>query len=265
MSKRKYPMSEQDAQKIFDQMKELKGGTNMENVTNAILEEEFEIDFDFDDLVEETTVPTPVATPVTDGANALAVEVTEAEVINLNKTKTSKATRKKTATKKSKLEVLKETGAPVATEAISEVAETASNEPQAPQAVQTTATILTTAQKAKNGLKKLSQIETFLNQKFLEREEVIANVLRSLAIGTNMLLLGEPGTGKSDLIQSATSMIEGANHFQWLVNRTSDPAELVGPYSIKAMEQDKFVRKTAGKLPEAHVAFIDEIKLGLLA
>ena len=44
--------------------------------------------------------------------------------------------------------------------------------------------------------------------------------------------------------ETANSLIEGATYFSWLVNRTSDPAELVGPYSIKAMEQDKFIRKT---------------------
>lgn len=108
-------------------------------------------------------------------------------------------------------------------------------------------------------LTKIKGIEAYLNERFVEREEVVTNLLRTLIMGTNMLLLGEPGTGKSDIISTLTSMIKDANHFSWLLNRTSDPAELIGPYSIKAMEQDKFVRKTEGKLPEAHIAFLDEI------
>ncbi len=43
-----------------------------------------------------------------------------------------------------------------------------------------------------------------------------------------------------------------------MLNKTSDPSELLGPYSIKEMENDKFMRITTGKLPEAHIAFIDE-------
>ena len=43
-----------------------------------------------------------------------------------------------------------------------------------------------------------------------------------------------------------------------MLNKTSDPSEILGPYSIKEMENDKFMRITTGKLPEAHIAFIDE-------
>lgn len=74
-----------------------------------------------------------------------------------------------------------------------------------------------------------------------------------------MFLYGPPGTGKSLLVYNICKRIDGARYFQWLLNKTSDPAEILGPYSIKAMEQDKFLRKTNGKLPEAHIAFIDEI------
>ena len=43
-----------------------------------------------------------------------------------------------------------------------------------------------------------------------------------------------------------------------MLNKTSDPSEILGPFSIKEMENDKFMRITTGKLPEAHIAFIDE-------
>lgn len=44
-----------------------------------------------------------------------------------------------------------------------------------------------------------------------------------------------------------------------MLNKTSDPSEVFGPFSVKAMENDKFLRITTGKLPEAHIAFMDEV------
>ncbi|MCR1935309.1 AAA family ATPase [Clostridium tepidum] len=111
----------------------------------------------------------------------------------------------------------------------------------------------------KSGLKKINLIEKELNDFFVEREEVIKDALRALVIGQHMFLYGPPGTGKSLLVYNICKRIDGARYFQWLLNKTSDPAEILGPYSIKAMEQDKFLRKINGKLPEAHIAFIDEI------
>lgn len=112
---------------------------------------------------------------------------------------------------------------------------------------------------AKSGAQKLRAIGNELNNMFFERDEVINNAMRALAIGQSMLLLGPPGTGKSNLTEELCSRIEGGTFFQWLLNRTSDPSEILGPYSIKAMEQDRFLRVTNGKLPEAHIVFLDEI------
>ena len=73
-----------------------------------------------------------------------------------------------------------------------------------------------------------------------------------------MLLLGPPGTAKSELGRRLSRICQGT-YFERLLTRFSVPEELFGPLSMTALEQDKYVRQTKGYLPEASVAFIDEI------
>ena len=53
--------------------------------------------------------------------------------------------------------------------------------------------------------------------------------------------------------------IDGANYFQWLLTRFTTPEEIFGAVSLKALEQDDYRRVTDHKLPQAHIAFLDEI------
>ena len=112
----------------------------------------------------------------------------------------------------------------------------------------------------KSLLDKFIFMERDLNERFLERENEIRSMILALLSSKNVLLIGKPGTGKSALVEAFSRYIDGANYFQWLLNKTSDPSELLGPISVKAMENDRFVRFSKGKLPEAHIAFIDEVK-----
>lgn len=105
---------------------------------------------------------------------------------------------------------------------------------------------------------KLRQIEQELKNQFVERDAVIKDLIRALAIGEHVLMIGAPGTGKSLLARSICAHIEGGAYFEWLSNRTTDPSSLLGCYSIKGMEQDRFIRKSDGMLPDAHIAFLDE-------
>jgi len=105
---------------------------------------------------------------------------------------------------------------------------------------------------------KILRLEQELNDQFLERRDVIRGLLVGLLTKQHVLLLGPPGTAKSMLVNDLCSRISGS-YFQWLLARTSTPEELFGPISLKALEQDSYKRVTTGKLPEASVAFIDEI------
>jgi MoxR-like ATPase len=105
---------------------------------------------------------------------------------------------------------------------------------------------------------KILQIEQELNSCYLERKDVIRGLLVGLLTKQHVLLLGPPGTAKSMVANDLCSRI-GGQYFQWLLSRTSTTEELFGPYSLKALENDSYRRVTKNKLPEANVAFIDEI------
>jgi MoxR-like ATPase len=106
---------------------------------------------------------------------------------------------------------------------------------------------------------KINKIRTELKNEFYERDEIIDSILMALLAKGHLLLLGDPGTAKSLLIQQVTSRIVNTEYFQWLVTRFTAPEEIFGPPDIKGLSEGKFERVTRAKLPEAHVAFVDEI------
>lgn len=107
--------------------------------------------------------------------------------------------------------------------------------------------------------KRLHQLKDELCTVFLEREQVIDGLLAALLSRQHILLLGPPGTGKSALAQTLCQAFEGSTYFSWLLTRFSTPEELFGPVSLSGLQEDRFIRKVDGKLPEAHIAFLDEI------
>lgn len=113
--------------------------------------------------------------------------------------------------------------------------------------------------KIEDAIIRLHNISEELKDIFVERNDVIDNSIKALVTGQTVLLIGPPGTAKSALTHELCSRIEKGRYFSWLLNRTSDPAEILGPYSIKEMENDKFARVTKNKLPQAEIAFLDEI------
>ncbi|HWP24304.1 MAG TPA: AAA family ATPase [Candidatus Binatia bacterium] len=106
---------------------------------------------------------------------------------------------------------------------------------------------------------KLKEIREELKQMFLERSDLIDGALSALLSSHHLLIIGPPGTAKSMLADELCRRIEGANYFQWLLTRFTTPEEIFGAVSLTALEQDDYRRVTTRKLPEAHIAFLDEI------
>jgi MoxR-like ATPase len=108
-------------------------------------------------------------------------------------------------------------------------------------------------------LGRLHSVRSSLRARFLERDHVIDLLLAALLARLHVFVLGPPGTGKSALASAIVSSVEGTTGFTWLMSKFTTPEDVFGPLSLQALQQGRFERLTTKKLPEAHVALLDEI------
>lgn len=93
---------------------------------------------------------------------------------------------------------------------------------------------------------------------FIGREEEARVLTLALLAREHVLLVGEPGTAKSALARRTAELLN-VRFFKYLLTRYTEPAELFGPLDIKGLQEGVYKRITKGKLPEAEIAFLDEI------
>lgn len=96
------------------------------------------------------------------------------------------------------------------------------------------------------------------------REALVELVLLAAVAGEHLLVVGPPGTAKSAAVRRVGEAL-GARTFEYLLGRFTEPAELFGPIDLRRLREGELVVETAGMLPEAEFAFLDELFLGSTA
>jgi MoxR-like ATPase len=98
----------------------------------------------------------------------------------------------------------------------------------------------------------------------IEREVAVELIGLAAVAGEHLLLIGPPGTGKSEAVRRVARALQG-KYFEYLLGRFTEPMELFGPVDLRRLREGSVVTDTTGMLPEAEVAFLDEIFLGSTA
>jgi MoxR-like ATPase len=94
---------------------------------------------------------------------------------------------------------------------------------------------------------------------------VLAEAVALAAVaGEHVLVVGPPGTAKSEAVRRIATAL-GGKLFEYLLGRFTEPQEVFGPVDLQKLRAGRVEVDTAGMLPEADVAFLDEVFLGSTA
>src|ERR1700730_6801670 len=109
--------------------------------------------------------------------------------------------------------------------------------------------------------KRLANFRKSLARFFVHKQELIDLMLVAAVAQEPLLLVGAPGTAKSDLVLKFKDALGIADddYFEYMLTRFTEPSEIIGPIDINQLRDGRYVRREQGKLPTARLAFLDEI------
>jgi MoxR-like ATPase len=109
--------------------------------------------------------------------------------------------------------------------------------------------------------KRLGNFRKSLSRFFVHKQELIDLMLVAAVAQEPLLLVGPPGTAKSDLVLKFKDAlgIADEDYFEYMLTRFTEPSEIIGPIDINQLRDGRYVRREQGKLPTARLAFLDEI------
>src|SRR5690348_1746806 len=108
---------------------------------------------------------------------------------------------------------------------------------------------------------RINRFRTSLGRFLVAKQELVDLMLVAAVAGEPLLLVGPPGTAKSDLVlkfKDALGLAE-EDYFEYMLTRFTEPSEVIGPIDIGRLREGRYVRREQGKLPTARLAFLDEI------
>ncbi|MFD1930528.1 MULTISPECIES: AAA family ATPase [Nonomuraea] len=110
-------------------------------------------------------------------------------------------------------------------------------------------------------IQQLGTIVRELDGRYVGRRDAARLLVVAAVCREHMLLLGPPGTAKTDLVGHFAGLIQ-ARSFTYLLTRFTEPSELFGPLDFERFQKGVYRVKTDDMLPAAEIAFLDEVFQG---
>src|SRR5215468_11019641 len=109
--------------------------------------------------------------------------------------------------------------------------------------------------------KRLNRFRNSLGRFFVDKQDLIDLMLVASIAQEPLLLVGPPGTAKSDLVLKFKDAlgIADEDYFEYMLTRFTEPSEIIGPIDISQLREGRYIRREQGKLPTCRLAFLDEI------
>lgn len=98
----------------------------------------------------------------------------------------------------------------------------------------------------------------------IDRDQLAELMILGAVAQEHLLVVGPPGTAKSAVVRRVAQSL-GGQYFEYLLGRFTEPSELFGPVNLTKLREGTVETDIAGMLPEAEIAFLDEVFLGSTA
>src|SRR5712664_3045382 len=108
---------------------------------------------------------------------------------------------------------------------------------------------------------KLRSAVTAASRGLVDREPLVELVALSAVAREYVLVIGPPGTAKSVAVRRI-AQATGGRYFEYLLGKFTEPNEIFGPVDLRKLREGTVETDVSGMLPEAEIAFLDEIFQG---
>ena len=96
---------------------------------------------------------------------------------------------------------------------------------------------------------RLRTIVTEVSGQFFERDDTIRALMLGVLAGQHSLLLGPPGTAKSDLARALTKRFVDAMYWEQLLGKFTTPTKLFGPTDLAQLMQGRHAQLLSKRGP----------------
>lgn len=108
---------------------------------------------------------------------------------------------------------------------------------------------------------RVNRVGRELRRYFVGKDDIIDLMVVCTVAQEPLLLVGPPGTAKSDLVVKFAEALDlsGGDYFEYMLTKFTEPNEIIGPVDINRLREGSYIRRVEGKLPTARMVFLDEI------